>query len=494
MSTEAIIFTGVAIYLVIMLFIGAYAAKRNHSVVDFMVAGRRMPVWICAATLMATWFGGSAVMGTSGAAYEGGFLRIIADPFGGALALFVVGFFFARIFRRLRLITFIEFFENRFGITAATVAAIASIASGIGWTAGTLVAFGYVFETLTGVPLVWGITGGAVIIFIYTSVGGMWAVAVTDFVQILIIAIGLVALLVTVLIDVGGWGAIAPQLPEHTFRMIPLENSGEIWLNYFRAWLIFGLADITSQSLLQRSFSAKNEQVAQNSFYLAGFGYLTLGMIPVMLGIIASVTLPGLEDPETLIPTLALNHLHPIAIALFVGALLAAIMSTCDSALLAAASIFSTNILPLFKPKPSDKLRLLAARLAIPAFGLIAIYVALKVQVIFDLILDANSVILVSVVIPFITGVYWKISNRTGTLAAMAVGFLTWLLAVIFWPNLAGDMLGLIACLVTILVVTPLTQRFDPPRLLLDEDGKEVRMRDRLGTLPLFRAAKNLRN
>ena len=103
MSTEATIFTGVAVYLVIMLFIGAYAAKRTHSSVDFMVAGRRMSIWICAATLMATWFGGSTMMGSSGAAYEGGFLRIIADPFGGALALFVVGFFFARIFRRLRL-------------------------------------------------------------------------------------------------------------------------------------------------------------------------------------------------------------------------------------------------------------------------------------------------------------------------------------------------------------------------------------------------------
>jgi Na+/proline symporter len=144
----------------------------------------------------------------------------------------------------------------------------------------------------------------------------------------------------------------------------------------------------------------------------------------------------------------------------------------------------------LFKPRPTDKLRLLTTRVSIPVFGSIAIYVALKVQVIFDLILDANSVILVSVVIPFIAGVYWKSANRTGTLAAMAAGFLTWLLAAIFMPNLAGDMLGLIACLVTILVVTPLTQRFDPPRLLLDEDGDVVEMKDFLGTLPLFRAAR----
>jgi len=486
-STQQIIFTGVVVYLIIMLVVGILSAKQADSTENFMVAGRRMPIWICAATLVATWFGGSTMMGSSGAAYEGGFLRIIADPFGGALALFVVGFFFARIFRRLRLVTFIEFFENRFGITAATIAAIASIASGIGWTAGMLVAFGTVFETLTGVPLVWGISGGALIIFLYTAVGGMWAVAVTDFVQIIIIAIGLIVLLVTVLVDAGGWSTIAPQLPEHTFRMIPLEHSPEIWLNYLRAWLIFGLADVTSQSLLQRSFAAKNEQVAQNAFYFAGFAYLTLGMIPVMLGIIGSVILPGLVNSESIIPTLALDHLHPIAIALFVGALLAAIMSTADSALLAAASIFSTNLLPLFKPQATDQLRLLATRIAIPVFGSVAIYVALKVQVIFNLILDANSVILVSVVVPFIAGVYWKAANRTGALAAMAMGFLMWLAATLLAPDLAGDMLGLMVCLVTIVIVTPLTQKFDPPRPLLTAEGEELELKDRLGTLPLFR-------
>ena len=490
MSTQAIIFTGVVIYLVVMLIVGIYAAKQADTADDFMVAGRRMPIWICAATLIATWFGGSAMMGSAGAAYEGGFLRIIADPFGGALALFIVGFFFARIFRRLRLVTFIEFFENRFGITAATIAAVASIASGIGWTAGMLVAFGTVFETLTGVPLVWGITGGAAVIFLYTAAGGMWAVAITDFVQIIVIAIGLVVLLVTVLVNVGGWGAIAPQLPEHTFRMIPLENSTEIWLNYLRAWLIFGLADVTSQALLQRSFSAKSEQVAQNSFYIAGFGYLILGMIPVMLGIIGSVTLPGLENSESIIPTLALDHLHPIAIALFVGALLAAIMSTADSALLAAASVFSTNLLPLFKPHASDKLRLMATRIAIPVFGFIAIYIALKVQVIFNLILDANSVMLVSVVVPFIVGIYWRAANRTGALAAMAMGFLVWLLATLLMPELASDMLGLVACLVTIVIVTPMTQKFDPPRPLLTAEGEELEMKDRLGTLPLFKTVE----
>jgi SSS family transporter len=427
-----------------MLVIGAWASKRTGSTANFIVAGRRLPIWIGTATIIATWFGGGTMMGAAGASYDHGLIGVIADPFGGALCLFLVGFFFVRMFRRLRLLTFIDFFQNRYGTTAATIAAIGSIASNIGWTGALLVAFGLVFQSLTGVPMELGIMGGAIVVFIYTVAGGMWAVAVTDFVQMVVIAIGLVLLLIVVLIDVGGWSAISPHLPDGTFRMIPAVHTWEVWLNYFRAWVIFGLADVTAQTLLQRAFSAKNEQVAQNSFYLAGIGHLSLGMIPVTLGIIASVTMPGLVATETVVPELAIAHLHPVAIAVFVGALLAAIMSSADSALLAAASLFSVNVMPLFKKQMTDKFRLLTTRIAIPVFGSVAVYVALKVKVVYDLIMDANSVILVCVTIPFIVGIYWRRANRTGALVSMAVGFLTWFIAIVFAPGFPGDLLGLL--------------------------------------------------
>jgi len=487
MSTEAIIFSGVAIYLALMIVIGVYAAKGSGTAEDFIVSGRRMPIWLCSMTLIATWFGAGPMMGAAGAAYDDGLFGVIADPFGGALVMFLCGFFFVRLFRRLKLLTFVELFHSRFGATAATIAAIGSVVSNTGWTAAMLVAFGFVFESLTGIPLEIGIIGGALVVFIYTAAGGMWAVALTDFAQMLIIAIGLIILFVVVLMDAGGWSAVTAQLPEHTFRMVPLEHTPEQWLNYFRAWLIFGLADVTAQPLLQRAMSARSEQAAQNSFYLAGAGYLTLGMIPVMLGIIASVTMPGLVDTEKVIPTLALEHLHPVAIALFVGALMSAIMSTTDSALLAAASVLSTNILPMFKPDASDRLRLLTTRIAVPVLGSFAVVIALKAQVVYNLIQDANSIMLVSIVVPFIAGVWWKRANRSGVLASMAAGFIAWALAVNLAPQLPGDLLGLLACLVTLLIVTPLTQSRDRPRKVRNHAGEEIELSRRLGTLPLFR-------
>jgi Na+/proline symporter len=286
-----------------------------------------------------------------------------------------------------------------------------------------------------------------------------------------------------VLIDVGGWGAIAPQLPETTFRMLPLENTSEEWLNYFRAWTIIGLVDISAQTLFQRIAAAKTERVAQYSFYVGGVGYLMFGMVAVFLGIIGSVTMPDIANPEFIVPELAKAHLHPVAIAVFVGAMLAAIMSSADSALLAAASIVAKNSLPYFKRNPSPKLTLLVTRLAIPFFGGIAILIALRVQVVFDLMVDANILGLAVIIVPFILGVWWTKANRAGALSGMAAGLVTWLTTMNLWPDLPSDFMGLAACLVVMLVVTPLTQKIDPPRELRDEEGNPIEMGGRLGTL-----------
>ena len=483
MNSQTVIFIGVAIYVVLMLAVGVYAAKRNDTAAEFIVAGRRMPMFLCTATIIATWFGGGTMMGASGSAYDDGLLGVIADPFGATLALFLIGMFFARFFRRLRLMTYIELIEQRFGKVAATASTFTHVVSSIGWVAGMLVAFGLIFESLTGTPMHVGIIAGSAIVVIYTMVGGLWAVAMTDMIQVSIILVGIIVLFIVVLIDVGGWGTIAERIPNGTFRMTPRENTGEQWLNYIRMWLIFGLADIGSQSLLGRAMAAKSERVAQNSFYVAGFCYLAFAMIPVTLGIIGSVTMPYLADSESIIPALALQHLHPVFVSIFVGAILAAVMSTCDSALLAAASLLSRIILPLVRKNPSDALTLTVTRYAIPALGIIAVFIALKAQDIYDLLVDANILSLTATTVPFLLVVWWRKANRTGALAAMACGFLTWLITRSVAPELPGDLIGMGVCLITIIVVSLLTQKYDPPRPARDIDGNVVAFKDRLGTL-----------
>lgn len=487
MTTETTIFIGVAIYMILMLAVGVQASKKATTSTEFIVAGRKLPMFICTATIIATWFGGGTMMGASGAAYDDGLLGVIADPFGAALALFIVGMFFARLFRRLGLLTYIDLVDQRYGKTAATLMTLTALVSNIGWVGAMLVAFGLVFESLTGTPLEIGIITGATVIILYTMIGGMWAVALTDAYQMVIIMVGLVILFVVVLIDVGGWSAISSQLPENTFRMLPLHHDWEHWLNYFRLWFIFGLTDVAGQNLIGRAMAARSERVAQNSFYLASSGYLLFGMIPVLIGIIASVTMPGLSSSEAVVPAMAIEHLHPIGVAVFVGAILAAIMSSCDSALLACASITGRNLLPLILHEPSDKRTLLVARIAIPVYGITAILVALKSQVVFDVMIDANIVGLCAGVVPFFLAVWWKKANRSGALAAMFAGFGAWLISRSVAPELPGDLIGLGVSLVTMLVVSSLTQKFDPPRQVVDVDGNPVELTNRLGTLPILK-------
>jgi SSS family solute:Na+ symporter len=483
MTEQNIILTGVAIYLLVMLAIGVYAAKRTISSDDFMVAGRSLPLWLCSATVMATWIGGGSMLGVSGQAYEGGMLAIIADPFGAALGLMLVGLFIVRLVRRLKLLTVVDFIENRFGRSAAVFSAACMVSSAVGWAGALMVAFGFVLNSLTGLSLETGIVIGGAIVLVYTAAGGMWAVAMTDFVQLGIIIVGLVVLLIVVIVDMGGWSSAWSGVPASKFRMIPWENDAVTWLNYIRAWCIIGIADLASQTLLQRGLSARSERVAQNAYYIGGAGYLLIGMIPVLLGILAAVSMPGVEDKETIIPLLAMKHLHPVLMAIFVAAMLAAIMSSADSALLATSSLISNNILPLLWPQSARRYKLVWARITIPVAGIIAAVIALQVQAIYDLILTANEILLAAVVVPFVLGIWWKISNRTGALAAMAAGVVVWILTSWIWPGLPGDLLGMAACLLTMLVVTPLSQKTDPPRPLLASDGEQIELSHRLGIL-----------
>jgi Na+/proline symporter len=145
----------------------------------------------------------------------------------------------------------------------------------------------------------------------------------------------------------------------------------------------------------------------------------------------------------------------------------------------------------LLKKRVSGQSRLLATRLAIPAFGIFSVVVALKIQVVYDLILDSNSIILVCVTVPFIAGVWWKKANRSGALAGMLAGFAVWMIAYRYTPQYPADFLGMLACLVTVLIVTPLTQAIDPPRPVRNNLGEAVELKDRLGTLPLFRRVRD---
>lgn len=480
MATETMILFGVAAYLAAMIGIGYYASRGSHSLVDFVVAGRSMPLWLCSVTIFATWFGGGTMMGAATAAYEGDKLLMLSEPFGSAAALLLTGLFFARILRRTRRMTWPEVIQSRFGKLAGLISAGGDLLSAIIWLGGILFTFGVLLESLTGTTMAVGIFSGLLVVVVYTMIGGMWAVALTDFVQMLIFVVGMLILLVVVLNEAGGWGAVAAQLPDGSMNPLPAGAGIWEWIDAIHVFMAMGLAAVASNSVIQRGLSARTEYVARNAFNIAAIAYTVFGVVPLMLGFAASVLLPEMGDPNAVLTNLAVEYMHPVLTALFIGAILSAIMSTSDSIMLSSSTIISTNFLPLIKRNPSEQLRLRVARYSIPVVGLISTYIALNANRVVEVLLDSVAVLLAVMIAPFIACFWWNMANRSGALAGMVAGFIAWRVAAAIGLGFPHDLFGFCVSAAVLVVVTLASQKLDPPRPLTDIDGNIVELADRL--------------
>jgi solute:Na+ symporter, SSS family len=487
MTSQTIILFGVCLYVVVMLLVGLLAARRTSSMTDFAVSGRNMSLTVCSISIVATWFGSGPMMGSAAAAYAGNTLEVLRDPLVSGVSLFIAGFFFARTYRRSRRTTSIEFIESRVGPLAGVISSAVNLIAGTIWLGGVLFAFGVVFETLTGQPAAMGILGGTLIIVVYTMFGGLQAVAATDVLQMGFIVLGVLILFFVVLDDVGGWAVVAPQLPAHAFDFTPQGDSPRDWFDYLQVWFSSGLVAISTMSLVQRAMAARDEHVAQNAFYIGGAAYLVFGMVPVTLGYIATVSMPGIEDPNAIIPLLAMEHLHPVLVAIFVGAVISAIMSTSDSILLGCGTIISVNLLPRVHSAPSEALKLRVARWSIPVLATIALYTAFNTSTVISAIAAAISLGFAGLSAPVILNIWWSRLNSAGGYSGIFAGFLTFGVLRILYPDVPADFAGFWVSLIVTVAVSLLTQERSPPRLLTDVDGEPLDLHDRMGTLPLVK-------
>ena len=473
---------GLGIYLLCMVAIGLYASRKVGTAEDFIVAGKRLSLPLCTGTLAATWFGGGICIGAASAAYQGGFLAVIADPFGAALCLFVAGFFYVRILRRMGLMTIASLFTTRFDKKAGLLASLCTIPAYVGWVASLMVAFGRILQSLTGIDPSTGILVAAAIVLLYTFAGGMWAVTLTDFVQVTILTLGLLILGPALLSDMGGWNALAAQIPAERFHLYPRNAGAADWFNYARDWLVIGLGNLAGQDLIQRSLSSRDEKVAYRSTYLAGLLYITVGLIPVFLGLAGSVIIPNLANPDLVMMELAIKYLPEAALILFVGALVSALLSSADSALLAPASVVGWDIMRFIKQDTSERTALLISRVSVLVFGLFALWLALDKTSVYDLMVDSWSVLLATLFVPLTGGIWWKKGNESGCLASIVVGFVSWQILLVISPSLPADLLAVPFAALAFVTVSLFTQRSAPPRPLRDGQGELVAFSKRVGT------------
>jgi len=456
-ETRVWLLGSVAIYMAVMLLIGFWTSTKIKNTKDYIVAGSRMGWWLSIGTIFATWFGAETCMGSSRTAFEKGILGVIADPFGAGLCLILAGIFFAKFFHTLGIETIVDFFEQRYGRKVAWGMSLLYIPVYLGWIGGQLLAFGIILHSLTGMPVM------PSVVVIYTYAGGMWADAITDVVQMGAILIGFLVLFPVLVADLGGLAAIKAKIPAEFFYVAPHSSSTFDWLKYVEAWMIVGIGSLPAQDLLQRMMSPRSASMARWASITAGCLYVVIGLIPVLLGIFGRVALPESKG-ESILIDLSQKYLPLPLMALMVGALISAIMSTADSALLAPAGIIGRNILPYLKPDASEDLKLKCCKWSIPLVAVLSLMLALYFKNIYELCLNSWGILLVGVAAPMIAGAYWKKTSTAAAIASAVAGTGSWILFTVFLPDGSpNNLFGfLVSCVVLVVVSLASPDRVGP--------------------------------
>jgi solute:Na+ symporter, SSS family len=425
-----LLITFIVLYLAATILIGIWASSRVKTAGDFMLAGRSLPLFLSAAALFATWFGSETVFGASSEFLNGGLYAVIEDPFGAALCLLLFGLFFARKLYNMNLLTLGDFFRVRFGKKAELVACIFLAPPYVGYIAAQLVAMGLILNVVTGVEVWQGVLISAFVVTIYTYIGGMWAVSITDFIQGIIIIVGLVVLCVSLAIQAGGVTTVLQSVPKGTFEFLPPLEFKPI-LGYIAAWSVLGLGSVPSQDVFQRAMSSKSPNVAVYACYLGAALYLVFAMLPLFISLCARHLFPDQlgGDSQLILPRMVLNHTSLAVQILFFGSLLSAIMSTTSSAILAPAAIVSENLIkPLLQGRLSDSRLLVLTRASVLTFSAMGCLMATLRSNIYELVGESSVLSLVSLFVPLTLGLYWKKANSAGAIAAMVLGMIGWII------------------------------------------------------------------
>jgi len=433
LSLSTILAITVVAYAALMLAIGWWARGQVETNEDFLVAGRKLPLILAAPTLLATWFGAGTLLTATDEVRAGGLRMAALEPFGAGLCLILAGLLLAPKLWRMRLLTLGDFYKRRFGLRAERWSAVLMVPSYFGWIAAQYVALAGMLEISFGLPISIGLVLVAVLGVAYTLLGGMWSVTATDAVQILLVILGLFALAWAVLAELGGpllgLTRIWTALPLEKRVVIPHEDAAALvgWLGILA---IGALGNLPGQELAQRMFAARSERTAVWACHLAGIGYLSVGLIPLGIGLAADLLAPGAPEQSTL-TTLAQLFLSPGMAVIFILVLMSAVLSTIDSAILSPASVLAQNLVwpawhARLEARGWTQLRVNRACVALVGGG--ALITAYLGENAYSLLEDAYALGMVSLLVPLLLGLHSERGGERAALLSMALGTGTWVL------------------------------------------------------------------
>lgn len=427
----------VTAYLVFSIALGLLAARRVHSASDYITAGRNLPMPVILAMVFATWFGAETVLGISATFLEEGFRGLISDPLGASICLVLFGLVFALPLYRMKLMTLGDFFRVRYNRQVELVLSLCIVVSYLGWVSAQVTALGLVFNVLSEglIGMNQGMVIGAAVVLVYTLFGGMWSVAVTTFVQMIVIVIGLIVVSAIAGDMAGGVGHVIEQAAAAgKFEWLPSLDAVDM-LGWIAALLTMALGSIPQQDVFQRVNASRSESVAVWGTTLGGVAYFFFAAVPLFLAFAATLIDPEAtarlmeSDSQLVLPSLVAQHMPVWVQVVFFGALLSVIMSTASGTLLAPAVTFAENVVRGAVPTMTDSQLLFTTRLTVFVFTLmVTAYAILTDESIHSMVENAYRITLAGAFVPLAAGLFWKRASNLGATLAIFFGLGTWLM------------------------------------------------------------------
>ena len=336
----------------------------------------------------------------------------------------------------MTLLTISDYFRERYGRTVEVACSIIIMVSYLGWVSAQVTALGLVFNLLSNgvVSMEMGMVLGVASILAYTLFGGMWSVAITDFIQMIILVVGLSILAVFAADQAGGADkVVALAISQDMFKFWPEPHLKDI-LFFFASAITIMLGSIPQQDVFQRVMSANSIKAATQGPVIGGICYILFAFVPMFLVVSAMIIMPEqataliADDPQKVLPTLVMTQMPFVMQVLFFGALLSAIKSCASATLLAPSVTFTENIWRQFRPHQSDQQELRAMRVTVLLFSMVVLAYAIRMQgtSIYEMVSGAYQVPLVGAFVPLTFGLYWKRATTQGAIFALVLGLLTW--------------------------------------------------------------------
>jgi SSS family solute:Na+ symporter len=457
----------IVFYLAAMLAFGFWGKSRTKDSADFLVAGRRLGPALYTGTMAAVVLGGASTVGGVGLGYKWGIsgMWLVVSIAVGLLLLSLV---FAGRIQRLKVYTVAQMLKLRYGVDATAASGIVMVAYTLMLSVTSTIAYATVFNVLFNTNRTVSVIIGGAIVMLYSSIGGMWSITLTDMVQFVLKTIGIFFLLLPFTWnEAGGFDGIKERAGDTVF------NLGAIGIpTIITFFVVYSFGMLIGQDIWQRVFTARSPEVAKWGGTTAALYCVLYGVAGAVIGMAASTFLPDVKAKDDVYAQIA-ETILPVGISgIVLAAAVAAMMSTASGALIATATVARTDVKPLLErligrgaeaaEGENAERDVHSDRLYVAVLGIAVIVIAALLNDVVAALTVAYDILVGGLLVAILGGFLWKRATGTGALWSMAVGTVV-TLGTMF---AVGDVLanepiyyGLAASLVAYVVGSLLTPR-----------------------------------